>query len=640
MNGDGGWQRAKRSWVLVGVAFLVLLFLGLSLARLTLIERQEFTKEAQGQSIRVLQRVSPRGIIYDRAGRILVTNEAVNTAYIYYPHYKDQALLARLATLLGVPLERLQQRVQQKLSLQLYYEPVKAKEGITQQQYTQLIERATEFPGVEVHAEPIRLYPYKDMAAHLLGYVGEMSDAELQEYQGKGYAPDEKVGQIGLEAFYESQLHGIPGRQEVVINNYFQPIGIARSVDPQPGRNLILTIDAELQQQAERVLEWTMYRIRTLRLGDGPWPNAKQGAVVVMDAKTGAILAMASRPAFDPNLFTKGISEQEYAKLQDPFLTPMINRAVQKAYQPGSTWKMVTSAAALTYGAFGPYETYTCRGVYDKAGNPRCWLPGGHGSVDVANALRTSCDVYYYECGYRMGIDKLVQMAQNFGFGSKTSIDVGGETAGLLPTAKNREEIWAKELNDPWNIGHTVSSSIGQIVQVTPLQLARYAAAIGTGGELMRPYLVQRVEDSDGKVISETKPVVVGKVPVTSQTIALLQRGMLLVNGPTGTSDYGRWPLPQVGAIGKTGTAENPPRDDYGLFVSLSPANDPKLAIAVVIEQAGHGSSVCPVARGIEAFYHRVALTPGDPAIVPPNFIPPPTQPGQQTGGGRGGRRE
>jgi penicillin-binding protein 2 len=629
-----------RAWVLIGVVTVGGLFLAGSLAKLALYEGSQFRKEAQGQSLRVLRRVPPRGLIQDRHGRLLVTNEAVNTAYLFYPHYKNKQLLAQLATILGVPAQKLEERAKQKLDLMLYYEPIKLKEGITPAQYAILMERANELPGIEIHTDPMRVYPFKDSAAHLLGYVGEISEAELDQYKELGYVTSEQIGQIGLEAYYEKELHGEPGKREVVINNYFQPLGVTSVVEPKPGKNLTLTIDMDLQQQAEKALEWVMYRIRNVRGSDGPWPNAKSGAIVVMDVKTGAILAMASRPSFDPNLFVRGISEADYAKLQDPILTPLINRSVQKAYQPGSTWKMVTSAAALTNGAFGPYETYFCPGVYDKAGKPRCWLPGGHGAVDTANALRTSCDVYYYEAGYRLGPDKMVAMAQQFGFGAKTGVDLGGEVPGLLPTAQNRVEIWEKELKDPWTIGHTVSSAIGQIVQATPLQLARYAAAIGNGGTVMKPYLLERVTDADGKVVFEAQPQEVGKLPISNETLTLIRRGMALVNGPTGTSDYGRWPLPIVGAIGKTGTAENPPQDDYGLYVSLSPANDPKLAIAVVIEQAGHGSSVCPAARAVESYFHNVKLTNGDPANIPPNWNPPAVTGGQQASPGGQGREE
>jgi penicillin-binding protein 2 len=217
---------------------------------------------------------------------------------------------------------------------------------------------------------------------------------------------------------------------------------------------------------------------------------------------------------------------------------------------------------------------------------------------------------------------------------------VGGEANGLLPTAQNRVDIWEKELKDPWTIGHTVSSAIGQIVQATPIQLARYASAIGNGGRVLKPYLVQRVTDASGKVLFDAQPTEVGKLPISDLTRSLILRGMALVNSATGTSDYGQWPLVPMGSLGKTGTAENPPRDDYGLFVSLTPADKPTMAIAVVIEQAGHGSYVCPAARAVESYVYKAKLRAGDPAIIPPNWTAPSVTGGQEQSPGRQGREE
>jgi len=339
-----------------------------------------------------------------------------------------------------------------------------------------------------------------------------------------------------------------------------------------------------------------------------------------MDVKTGAILAMASRPAFDPNLFANGISEADYQKLQDPVLTPEINRAIQKAYQPGSTWKMMTAAAALTNGVIGPYDQIYCSGVYDKAGNPKDWQPGGHGWVNTVTALKDSCDIYFYEMGYRLGIDRLVAEAKQFGFGAKTGIDLGAENPGLLPDAQTREQVWAQQLKDPWGVGHTVSAAIGQIVQVTPLQLARYVATLGNGGKVMKPYLVQRIVDAQGNTVKETTPVQTGQVNLKPEYLQAILQGMRAVDSPGGTSDFAIYPLPGIKTAGKTGSAENPPYDDYGFFVSLAPADNPQIAVAVAIEQAEHGSNTSAVARAIEAAYFHVQLPSYDPANIPKEF--------------------
>lgn len=605
------------------MAMTLVIFSGLAgqLGNLSMLQRQQYLSEAEDQRTRSLPVYAPRGIVYDRNMEPLVTNRPANSVFVRYPYYKQPEVLQRLSAILSMPLPEIQQLVAQKLEKGRYFEPVRLKDDISQEEYATVLERKTELPGVEVQAQPVRVYPHKEMAAHMLGYVNEIGEGELEALKERGYITGEMIGRTGLEAFYDDYLRGKPGMRQVAVNQYNQPLGEVQSVEPRQGNSLVLTIDAELQRVAERALAWDMWRIRNTIIGDGPWPNAKAGAVVVMDVKTGAILAMASLPAFDPNMFARGISEAEWERLQDPVLTPEVNRAIQTAYQPGSTWKMMTSAAAMDEGVVGTHEKVYCSGVYDKAGNPRDWTPYGHGWVDTVGALQGSCDIYYYEMGYRMGPDSLVAKAQEFGFGAKTGIDLGGENPGMLPTEENRKEIWEESRNDPWGVGHTVSAAIGQIVQVTPLQLVRYVATLGNGGNMMKPYLVQRVVDHSGKTLKEFAPQQVGKVHIEPEHLRAILAGMVAVNDPRGgTSDYVSYPLPGMKTAGKTGTAEYPPHDDFGFFVSLSPANNPQIAIAVAIEQAGHGGSTAAVARAIESAYHKIELPDSDPAKVPKEF--------------------
>lgn len=609
----------RRAAMMTGLVLVIFTVLTAQLGRMTLFEQGKYLTAAEGQRMRSLPVFAPRGIIYDRNMQPLVTNRAANSVFISYPFYNRPEVLLRLSEILNVPLAKIQQQVAEKKELREFFQPIRVKDDITPEQYAVIIERKSELPGVEIQPQPVRVYPHEDTAAHVLGYVGEINREELE--QNPDYIPGDLIGQTGLEAFYERELRGKHGVRQVEIDMDNRPLGEVRSAEPQSGNSLVLTIDADLQRVAERALDWTMWRIRNLVHLDGPWPNAKAGAVVVMEVKTGAILAMASRPAFDPNLFATGISEEDYKKLQDPILTPEINRALHKAYQPGSTWKMMTSAAALDAGVIGPYDTVYCSGVYDKAGNPKDWTPYGHGHVHTVGALQGSCDIYYYEMGYRMGIDKLVDKAKEFGFGSRTRVDLGAENPGLLPDKETRTEIWERQLRDPWGVGHTVSASIGQIVQVTPLQLVRYAATLGNQGKVMKPYLVQKVIDAQGNTVKEFQPEQVGHVKIEPEHLKAILDGMAAVDTPPGgTSDYAVWPLPGIKTGGKTGTAENPPRDDYGLFVSLAPLNDPEIAIAVVIEQAAHGSSTSPVARTIQSAYFKVPLPAKDPARVPDEF--------------------
>jgi penicillin-binding protein 2 len=606
----------RRSGFIVAVALIALTGLAGQLGNLTLRQRGEYLQVAEDQRTRSLPVYAPRGLIYDRNMVPLVNNKPSASVSISYPYYKQTEVLQRLSSILNLPLDSIEKMVAKNEDEQRYYEPVKLKDGLTQAQYAALIERKNELPGVDVATQPLREYPYKDMAAHVLGYVNQASEDD----DAKKYIPGELVGRTGLEAYYDDYLRGTPGERQVEINNYFQPLGEVQTVAPKPGNSIVLTIDAGLQQVAERALDWDMWRIRNTVIGDGPWKNAKAGAVVVMDVKSGAVLAMASRPAFDPNIFARGITETELKKLQDPVLTPEVNRAIQTAYQPGSTWKMMTASAALTSGVVGPYEQVFCSGKYDKLGNPKCWLPGGHGWVYTVTALQNSCDIYFYEMGYRLGIDRLVAMAKQYGFGSPTGVDLFGENPGMLPDEVNREKIWDQERHDPWGPGHTISAAIGQIVNVTPLQLVRYAATIGNQGKVMQPYLVQKVVDNEGNTVKEFGPKQTGQVKIDQSYLNLILQGMAAVNGKDGTSDYAQYPLPGIATAGKTGTAEYPPSDDYGFFVTLAPLDNPQIAIAVAIEQAGHGGNVSTVARTIQSAFFGVKLPSWDPASVPDEF--------------------
>ncbi|HWI52290.1 MAG TPA: penicillin-binding transpeptidase domain-containing protein, partial [Symbiobacteriaceae bacterium] len=356
----------RRAAFIVAVVMLMVAGLTTQLGNMTLMNQGTFLAEAEEQRTRSLPIYAPRGLIYDRNMVPIVSNRPSHSVLIRYPYYKRPDVLQRVSSLLNVPLAEIEQMVAQKVARLRYYEPIRVKDNITQEQYAAILERKNEMPGVEVQSQPVREYPYKDMAAHMLGYVNQVSQDQIDQSHSNKYILGELVGATGLEAYYDDYLRGKPGVRQVEINNYFQPLGEVQSTDPRPGNSIVLTVDAGLQQVAERALDWDMWRIRNTLIGDGPWSHAKAGAVVVLDVKSGAVLAMASKPGFDPNLFAQGISESELKRLQDPVLTPEVNRAIQTAYQPGSTWKMMTSAAALTSGVVGPYEKIFCNGVYDK----------------------------------------------------------------------------------------------------------------------------------------------------------------------------------------------------------------------------------------------------------------------------------
>jgi penicillin-binding protein 2 len=614
----------KRAGVLATVVLVALASLIGQLGNLSLRQGGTYLAEASAQATRTLPVPAPRGIIYDRNMKPLAANQPDYVIVMHYPYFTKTDLVERLAGILGLPVSQLQARITKQQDHP--YEPVRVATSVTPAQVARVLENGTSLPGVEVQEEPSRYYPEGELAAQTVGYVSEINSEQLDKLETQGYVSGELIGQAGLESHYEQVLHGKPGKEQVQVNNAFEPLGQIGVEAPTPGNNLVLTLDSGLTKTAERALDWAMYRLQTIpNVGDGhAYPDAKAGAVVVMNPKTGAILAMVSRPSYDPNLFTGGISEKDWNRLNnDPFL-PLLNRATQSAYQPGSTWKMMTGTASLAAGVTTPYETVFSGRVYEPTGQ-HDWVPWGHGSVDLPNALRLSSDIYFYEMGRRLGIDRLVSYAKGFGFGSPTGVDLDSEAAGFLPDEAYREK-------NGWFLGQTTSAAIGQIFTVTPIQLARYVSAIANGGKLMQPYLVQSVQDVNGQTVQETQPKVTGTLPVPADAIRVAIQGMKLVNSPTGTSDFAQWPLPGIVTAGKTGTAENPPKADYGLFVSFAPADDPQIAVAVVIEQAGHGGSVSPVARSIYSDYFHVPLPKNDPARIPDDFEPvTPAQPAKTT---------
>ncbi|MGE5672429.1 MAG: penicillin-binding transpeptidase domain-containing protein, partial [Mycobacterium leprae] len=344
MAQDKTKDKAKRwrLWTLGGIFFLAFAGLVAQLGNLTLLKREQFVQQSEEQQYRSIPVYAPRGVIYDRNMVPLVTNQQMSSLIINYPYYKTPGVLELLASTVKVPLADLQKQVQARLSVSDFYTPIRVKDDISAQEYTRIIELRDQLPGVDILSVPVRLYPYKDSAAHILGYVNQVTAEDLHSLAGQGYLGGDVIGRTGIEATYEQYLRGKNGAERVAVNSRGQPVGVTQTVDPSPGNSLVLTLDQNLQQVAEKTLDWDMWRIRNTIIGDGPYVHAKAGAVVAMDVKTGAILAMASHPAYDLNSFAKGISQAEYEKLMDPILTPEVNRPIQTAYQPGSTWKMLT----------------------------------------------------------------------------------------------------------------------------------------------------------------------------------------------------------------------------------------------------------------------------------------------------------
>ncbi|WP_422444563.1 penicillin-binding protein 2 [Thermoanaerobacterium sp. DL9XJH110] len=483
------------------------------------------------------------------------------------------------------------------------YMPVRLKTDVDFQTIARIEERR--LPGVVIEVEPIRNYIYGNIGSHIYGYVGEINREELNALKDKGYRPGDLIGKMGLEKVLEPYLKGKDGGQQVEVTATGKPIKVLGTQEPVPGATVNLTIDARIQQVAENALREQMLKLQTDR--HKPFPNAKRGAVVALNVKTGEILAMVSLPDFDPNMFARGITQKEWNELSRNPLKPMVNLAVAGTYPPGSVFKMVTATAALEKKVTTEKEYIYDPGVYWTIAPKKDWKPGGHGTVNIVKALAESCNIFFYEMGRRLGIDNIEKYARMYGLGNLTGIELPGEKAGTVASRKYKAAVFKRAEDKIWYPAETLDAAIGQgYHSFTPLQIADYVAAIANEGYWMKPHLIKSIVDASGKVILEKKPEVGGTVDVSKKTFEIIKKGMRQVVLPGGTaySVFSDFPIP---VAGKTGTAQwDLTKTPHGWFVAFAPFDDPEIAVVVFIEQAGSGGVTGgPVAKAIlESYFH------------------------------------
>ncbi|MDZ4165804.1 MAG: penicillin-binding protein 2, partial [Smithellaceae bacterium] len=449
----------------------------------------------------------------------------------------------------------------------------------------------------------VRKYPIGEVMAHVIGYMGEISQEELTKDLSGEYSFGDYLGKFGLEKEIGRFLKGRDGAEQAEVNAFGKEVKVLGRLEPVAGYNAVLTINLSLQQAAWNALE------------------GKAGAVVVMDPRDGAILAMVSSPSFDPNLFSEGIPREVWRKLMSNPLHPMENRAITGQYPPASTYKVIVAAAALEAGLVGPDTVYTCNGEYEMGNRTfRCWRREGHGRVNLHRAIVESCDVYFYNLGKLIGVDTIATYARHFGLGEKTGIDLPQEKKGRVPTKK-----WKRErFKEQWHPGETIPISIGQGYNLTtPLQLANVYSALANGGTLYRPRIVKRLLHGDGRVYQEYPPEVISKLPVSEKTIQTINRALWgVVNEPNGTGSALRRVERDVS--GKTGTAQvvqlarkgetmrykvsGRRLKDHAMFVCFAPSERPEIVVAVLLEHAGAGGGAvaAPIARKIvDAYFNK-----------------------------------
>ncbi len=487
------------------------------------------------------------------------------------------------------------------------YIPVRLKRDVSFETVAKIEEK--KLPGVIIEVQPIRNYIYGYTAAHVFGYLGEISRKELEKFDN--YRVGDFIGKTGLEKVLEPYLKGKDGGKQVEVTATGEFVKVLGEKRALPGHTVYLTIDVEIQKAAENALMGIMNKLRNNPDPTNRFPNAKEGAVVVMDVNTGEILALVSKPDFDPNLFASGISLKEWEQLNSDPEKPLLNKAIGGSYPPGSIFKMVVACAALEEGVTTPdLEIDTNGGVYWTIAPKKCWYysKGGHGIVNLVEAIAKSCNIYFYEMGRRLGIDAIEKYARMFQLDKKTGIELPGEKSGSVPSRDYKEKNFKNPQDKIWYPAETLDAAIGQgFHSYTPLQIAKYVSAIANGGKLYKPFLVKKIVSPEGKVVEKKQPQLVGRLNLKKETLETVKRGMKAVVEPGGTA---WWPFRDfpIQVAGKTGTAQwSILYDNHGWFVSFAPYDNPQIAVIVFIEQAGSGGSTGgPVARAIYEKYFNL----------------------------------
>ena len=587
-------NRVFLSRVVAIFIFICILIFGLivRLAYLQIVGHEKYSTMAKSNRIKTAPLPPTRGIIYDRKGRVLAENITTYSLELIPEQIKDiKVTLQKLQQLLSISDEKIKRFLKQKKRAKKFAN-VPLLLRLSDDDVAKFSAVRPFFPGVDIYARLVRHYPYAELTAHVVGYVGRINERELKKLPIAEYRGTHHVGKIGIEKTYESQLHGKTGYTEMETNAQGRKIKSISAVDPSPGDSLVLTLDVDLQQTAYDALE------------------GYTGAAVAIEVKTGKVLVFASRPGFDPNPFVYGISSKAYKALQQSDEQPLFNRALRGQYPPGSTVKPFMGLAGLEYGVIQPHNTLFCPGYYRLPNvnhKYRDWKKWGHGRVTLKDAITQSCDVYFYDLARNLGIDRIHEFLQKFGFGEKTTIDLVGEKSGLLPS-----KAWKKRARQTsWYPGETLITGIGQgFMQVTPLQLAQATATLANRGEVIPPHLVNTEIDGKELVAQEAKQINLSQKNLSDITTAMIN----VIHGPRGTArrlkkgvDY------QI--AGKTGTAQvftvkqeeeydenkiSKKLKDHALFISFAPADAPQIAVAVIVENGGHGGSVAaPIAGKI-----------------------------------------
>ncbi len=589
--------------VFVGLAFFLIF---VRLWSLQLIKGSELRRLSENNCIRLRENPADRGMLLDRKGRILAHNRPSFEVYLIPEDLKtNPEVVVEVGNLLKIPPEEIQERMNAQ-KRRAPFKPVRIKSDINWNDLANLEFNRVYLPGLVVDVRPKRAYDYGDLASHLIGYLGEVDENELKQAKETPYRMGALIGKYGVEYRWENDLRGNDGGRQIEVDalgREIRPLGI---VEPFPGDNLFLTIDLDLQRTAEEAYQ------------------DKNGALVAMDPKTGRILAMVSKPSFEPDIFARNILPEEWKSLVENPHHPLQNKGIQGQYPAGSTFKIVTAIAGLESGMITPDTQFICKGAFPYGNRDfRCWKEGGHGAISLHRAIVESCDIYFYQVGLKVGVDLIAQYANEFNLGRVTGISLPHEKPGTVPSS-----AWKKKrFGVPWYSGETLSFSVGQgYLNVTPLQLLMLISGVANGGKQYLPQVVERVENIYGKKLKEYPPVELRRANVSEKTLQIVQEALRgAVNDPHGTG----WTcaLKEAKVAGKTGTAQvvrlpdnfkkgdmnRMPQKyrDHAWFVAYAPFEDPKIAMAVLVEHGGFGASAAaPIAKKVIEKYLNLDPSP------------------------------
>ena len=591
--------------ILVVVSFLCL---WMRIWYLQILKWQYLTGLSENNRVRMVTLPASRGMIKDRNGETLVSIRPAFNLYLTPEDARNlDSSLDKLAQRISLDREKLKKKIAQTKS----FKEVLIKGDIPREEVAFVEENNMSLPGIRIRAEPLRNYVFNNLASHTLGYLGEISKASLERLKDPAYRQGDFVGKNGLENIYESLLRGKKGYKEVEVDVSGRELKTLRKLPPESGNNLILTLDVKIQEELEKLMTETA-------------EQNMNGSVVVMKVQTGEIIAITSKPSFDPNKFAAGISPKNWRDLVTDEWHPLQNRSIHGQYPPGSTYKIVTAIAGLGEGVIKPDTSIFCPGHFKLGrGRYRCWKKSGHGFMNLHDALVQSCDVYFYTIGHRLGIDTIAKYAKRFGLGRSTRLGLSQEKKGLVPTTQ-----W-KLLNkkEPWQLGETISASIGQGFNlVTPIQQVIMMAAVANRGILLKPYLVKRIEGPEGQLRQEFFPEIIGQIGVDPDHLEQVRMALRdVVNGTRGTGKKSR--LKNIIVSGKTGTAQvvrmksNEELEkgeaipvkyrDHAWFVAFAPYEKPVLAVAIIVEHGGHGGATAgPIAGKIFKKYFKLYPPP------------------------------